>query len=43
MGKWRNGWFLLLTGWGSALLITAMDFYGLPDALKSAWAVIVGH
>ncbi|MBZ5566201.1 MAG: Nramp family divalent metal transporter [Acidobacteriia bacterium] len=43
MGKWRNGWFLMLTGWGSALLITAMDIYGLPEALKSAWAVIVGH
>jgi manganese transport protein len=43
MGRWRNGWFLMLTGWGSALLITAMDIYGLPDALKSAWAVIVGH
>jgi manganese transport protein len=43
MGKWRNGWFLMLAGWGSALLITAMDFYSLPDALKQAWAVIVGH
>jgi manganese transport protein len=43
MGKWRNGWFLLITGWGSALLITAMDIYSLPDALKQAWAVIVGH
>jgi manganese transport protein len=43
MGKWKNGWFLLLTGWGSALLITAMDLYGLPDALKGAWAVIIGH
>ena len=43
MGKWRNGWFLLLAGWGSALLITAMDLYSLPDALKQAWAVIVGR
>lgn len=43
MGKWKNGWFLLLTGWISALLITAMDLYGLPDALKGAWMVIVGH
>ncbi len=42
MGKWRNGWFLTLTGWASALLITAMDIYGLPEAIKSAWAVIVG-
>ena len=43
MGRWRNGWFLLITGWGSAILITAMDLYTLPDALKEAWAVIVGH
>jgi manganese transport protein len=43
MGRWRNGWFLLLTGWGGAILITAMDLYTLPDALRQAWAVIVGH
>ena len=43
MGKWRNGWFLMIAGWGSALLITVMDLYSLPDALKQAWAVIVGH
>jgi manganese transport protein len=43
MGEWRNGWFLLITGWGSAILITAMDIYTLPDALHEAWAVIVGR
>jgi manganese transport protein len=43
MGKWRSGWFLMIAGWGSALLITAMDVYGLPDAIKSAWVVVVGH
>ncbi len=43
MGKWRSGWFLMITGWSSALLITAMDLYGLPDAIKSAWMIIVGH
>ncbi|MEJ2006842.1 MAG: Nramp family divalent metal transporter [Acidobacteriota bacterium] len=43
MGKWRNGWFLMLAGWSSALLITAMDIYGLPAALESAWMVITGH
>ena len=43
MGVWRNGWFLLVTGWGSALLITAMDIYGLPDSLRAAWLVIAGH
>lgn len=43
MGRWRSGWFLMLTGWGTALLITVMDIYSLPDAVKQAWAVIVGH
>ena len=43
MGRWRIGWFLLIAGWGSAILITAMDIYTLPDALKDAWAVIVGR
>jgi len=42
MGKWKNGWFLLLAGWGSAILITAMDIYGLPDSLRTAWLVIRG-
>jgi manganese transport protein len=42
MGVFRNGLLLLITGWASALLITALDFYGLPDALRSAWQVIVG-
>jgi manganese transport protein len=42
MGKWKNGWFLLITGWASAILITAMDIYGLPDSLKAAWQVITG-
>ncbi|HEV2391949.1 MAG TPA: Nramp family divalent metal transporter [Verrucomicrobiae bacterium] len=43
LGKWKLGWFLLLAGWGSALLITAMDICGLPDSLKSAWHVILGR
>jgi manganese transport protein len=42
MGAWRNGWFLLVAGWASAILITAMDLYGLPDAIRGAWRVIVG-
>jgi len=42
MGQWRIGWFLLIAGWGSALLITVFDFYGLPDAVKQAWQVIRG-
>ena len=43
MGMWRLGWVLLIAGWGSAILITAMDVWGLPDALKDAWQVIVGR
>jgi manganese transport protein len=42
MGAWRSGWFLLIAGWGSAIMITAMDIYGLPESLKSAWHVILG-
>ncbi|MGA2962142.1 MAG: Nramp family divalent metal transporter [Candidatus Korobacteraceae bacterium] len=42
MGVWKSGWFLLITGWGSAIVITAMDIYGLPESLKSAWHVITG-
>ena len=43
LGQWRSGWFLLTTGWSSAILITAMDFYGLPDSVRSAWQVIIGR
>jgi len=42
MGAWKIGWFLLIAGWGSALLISAMDICGLPDSLKSAWHVVAG-
>ncbi len=42
MGQWKSGWFLLIAGWGSAILITALDIYGIPDACKQAWAVIKG-
>ena len=42
MGRFRNGWFLLSVGWGSCLLITALDFYGLPDTIEKAWKVIEG-
>jgi manganese transport protein len=42
MGAWKNGWFLLIAGWGSAILITAMDIYGVPDSLKAAWPIIAG-
>ena len=42
MGAWKNGWFLLAAGWASAILITCMDLYGLPESLKAAWQVIAG-
>ena len=43
MGPWANGWFLLILGWGSALLITAMDLYSLPASLKEAGRIIAGR
>jgi manganese transport protein len=42
MGYWKNGWFLLIAGWASAILITALDIYGLPDLLKAAWQLVTG-
>jgi manganese transport protein len=43
MGSWKSGKFLLIAGWTSALLITALDLFGLPESLKTAWQVIVGN
>jgi manganese transport protein len=37
MGTWKNGWFLGCAGWASAILITTMDVYGLPDAFAATW------
>ena len=34
---------MLIGGWGSAILITAMDIYGLPESLKAAWHVVTGE
>jgi manganese transport protein len=42
VGKWRNGWLLLSAGWGSFLLITALDVFSLPDALRDAWRIVLG-
>jgi manganese transport protein len=42
MGPWKNGRFLLVAGWTSAIVITVLDLYGLPDSLKAAWQVITG-
>ncbi|HSB54260.1 MAG TPA: Nramp family divalent metal transporter [Gemmatimonadales bacterium] len=43
MGRWRSGWPLMAAGWASAVVIIGMDFYGLPDSLRSAWLVLVGR
>src|SRR5256886_3855709 len=43
MGIWKNGWLLMISGWGSAALIAALDIWGLPDSIRSAWRVIVGN
>src|SRR5713101_2867739 len=42
MGLWKNGKILLIAGWASAILITVMDIFGLPDSFKAAWHVIMG-
>jgi manganese transport protein len=42
MGNWKNGPILLAAGWASAILITVMDIYGLPDSLKTAWQLLIG-
>jgi len=43
MGTQRIGPILMITGWASCLLITALDIYGLPDALHDAWAILGGR
>jgi manganese transport protein len=43
MGRWRLGWFLLIAGWGSAILICAIDLYGLPESVRASWQIITGR
>ena len=43
MGHCKNAWFLLIAGWSSTILITALDISGIPDSLKAAWQVITGR
>ena len=43
MGKYASGWFLCGAAWASGLLITALDLYGLPDALAEAWQALAGR
>ena len=40
MGKHVNGWVLLITGWGTCLLITALDLTAL---LKQALDAVTGQ
>ncbi len=42
MGLWRSGRFLLIAAWTSAILITALDLWGLPESFKTAWHVVIG-
>jgi manganese transport protein len=42
MGRFASGPLLLAAGWTSAVLITVLDLYGLPDALGRAWTAISG-
>jgi manganese transport protein len=42
VGQWANGGWLLAAGWTTAVLITAMDVYGLPEALGDARRVVGG-
>src|SRR5258708_32897899 len=36
MGPLKNGSFLMAAGWSSAILITTLDIYGIPDSLNAA-------
>ncbi len=37
MGTHKNGWFLLITGWGSCLLMTALTVYGVIEVVQKAF------
>ncbi len=43
MGRWRNGPLLAAAGWATAIVITCLDLYGLPESLASAWRIILGR
>ena len=40
MGRWTTGGVLLAAGWTSAVLITALDLYGLPGAFADARRIL---
>jgi manganese transport protein len=41
MGQFTSGRLLLPAGWASAVLITAMAIYTLPEALTEAWRILM--
>jgi manganese transport protein len=43
MGNYRNGWFLLVAGWATCIVITALDIYGLLESMQNAWKVLIGQ
>ena len=43
MGRARIGGWLLAAGWASCLVITALDIYGLPGAMRDAAGVFAGR
>ena len=40
MGRYANGWFLLIAGWTTGLIILVLDVVGLPGSLADAWKVL---
>ncbi len=40
MGKWRCGRAFSIAGWACALVVTAMDLYGMPDLLRTVWNMV---
>lgn len=42
MGERRIGGFLLIAGWAACLLITCLDIYGLPGAVREAASLLRG-
>jgi manganese transport protein len=43
MGRWKSGWFLMATAWGSAAIITVMDIWSLPSSIQDAWHIVIGR
>ncbi len=43
MGRHRLGVLLLTAGWLTAILITALDLYGLPGSVAEAWHIVSGR